>query len=156
MLSPRIDTQESTKNFYIDVELPGLESEDKITLRWIGSRTLLVKAAVERKGTPEDEVAPKEGSVGPPQRDAAAAAQKPEADNKAQIKSSADEKTPAVYLTLGERHIGLYGRAFDFPVNVDREKTTAELKAGVLRITVPKAEDMYKFEATVSVDNKGK
>jgi hypothetical protein len=48
------------KTFYIDVELPDLESEDKMRLRWISSRTLLVKAVVERKGTPEPSQCPED------------------------------------------------------------------------------------------------
>ena len=61
-----------------------------------------------------------------------------------------------MYLTLGERRLGLYARAFNFPVDVDHEKTTAGLKAGVLRITVPKVEDAKKVDKTVNVENENK
>ena len=94
VLSPRIDTQESQKAFYIDVELPGLESEEKMKLRWISSRTLLVKAVVERNGTPEDEVAPKEGYTRPTEEEQTVAVQAPEIDNNDQVESSQKGKGP--------------------------------------------------------------
>ena len=156
MLSPRIETQESNKAFYIDIELPGLENEDSMRLRWISSRTLLVKAVVERKPTPEDEVTPSEGYVGPTKEEAAAVAQVPEIAGKDQVKSSEEKKEPAVYLTLSERHLGLYARAFNFPVDVDHGKTRAGLKAGVLRITVPRVQEADKVDKTVSVETDSK
>ena len=155
MRSPCIDTQESKRAFYIDVELPGLESEDNMKLRWISSRTLLLKASLRRKGTAEDEVVLKEGYVQSANNDAAVAAQTHEVDNKDQVKSAEEQKEPAVYLTLGERHLGLNVRAFNFPVDVDHEKTKANLKAGILRITVPKTDEVQKVDRTISVENHG-
>jgi len=158
MLSPRIDTQESMKAFYIDVELPGLDSEDKMKLRWISLNTLLLKAFVERKGTPEDEVTSKEDDTGPTKEleEAVVAEKSPEIDDKDQAKSSVEKKEPAIYLTLCERRVGLYTRAFHFPVDVNHEKTTAGLKAGVLRITVPKVEEAKQVNKTVSLENNSR
>ncbi|KAK5203156.1 hypothetical protein LTR96_011003 [Exophiala xenobiotica] len=155
MLSPRIDTLESKKAFYIDVELPGLESEDKMKLRWIGSNTLLLEAVVGRQRTPEDEVAREDNSSQPTEEEAAMGTQAAEVDNKDQIETW-EKKEPAVYLTLNERPLGLYARAFNFPVDVHHEKTTAKLNAGLLRITVPKMEEAKQVDKTVKVENDGR
>jgi HSP20 family molecular chaperone IbpA len=49
---------------------------------------------------------------------------------------SAAKKEP--HLTVDERQIGDMMRAFNFPVDVDRDNTHAKLDAGLLRVTVPK------------------
>ena len=110
-----------------------------MALKWISSRTLLFKAVVERKGTPED----------------SEVEAKPDDGNEGQAKGS-KTREQAVYLTLGERHIGLYGRALSFPVDVDHDKTTARLNAGVLRLAVPKVEAGKHVHKIVSVENDGK
>jgi len=66
------------------------------------------------------------------------------------------EKDPLAYLTLGERRLGLHARAFNFHVDVDHEKTSSALKAVVLRIKVPKVEDVKKVDKTVNVENENK
>merc|ERR1712000_423650 len=67
------------------------------------------------------------GSSGPP------SAQGDEATKKAE---AAAKKEP--HLTVHERQIGDMMRAFNFPVDVDRDNTHAKLDAGLLRVTVPK------------------
>ncbi len=49
---------------------------------------------------------------------------------------AAAKKEP--HLTVHERQIGDLMRAFNFPVDVDRDNTHAKLDAGLLRVTVPK------------------
>ncbi len=152
MISPRIDTRESKTAYYVDVELPGLESEEKVQLKWVSSRTLLVQAVVERKGTPEDDVGPASEAG-----DGDGGAVKQEADiDKQQGKGSESKKQQRVFLTLAERRIGLYGRALDFPVDVDHDATTAKLSAGILMLTVRKVEEEKKIDKTVSVENEGR
>ena len=154
MISPRIDTRESKTAYYVDIELPGLESEERVQLKWVSSRTLLVQAVVERKGTPEDDVGPASEAV---EGNGDGGAVKRENDiGKQQGKSSESKKQQMVFLTLAERRIGLYGRALDFPVDVDHDATTAKLSAGVLRLTVRKVEEEKKMDKTVSVENEGK
>merc|ERR1712000_180687 len=49
---------------------------------------------------------------------------------------AAAKKEP--HLTVHERQVGDLMRAFNFPVDVDRDNTHAKLDAGLLRVTVPK------------------
>ena len=111
-----------------------------MTLKWLGSRTLLLRATVTRTATPEDDSTVKQSE------NDAAVSTKDEA-------TEHDKKhgNHNVYLTLGERHIGTFGRAFNFPVDVDHGGVTAKLAAGVLRLTVPKLPEGSKFEKKVSV-----
>jgi Hsp20/alpha crystallin family len=64
------------------------------------------------------------------------------------------EESQSVYLTLGERRIGTYGRAFNFPVDVNHDATTAKLHAGLLRLTVPKLAADAKIDKKVSVQTR--
>ena len=47
------------------------------------------------------------------------------------------------WLILGERRIGSFRREFSFPVDVDMEKLSAKLEAGLLTIKVPKRINSY-------------
>src|SRR4051812_3082695 len=45
---PRADIQESEKFYYINVELPGVEGKEKVKLKWLSTRTLLLQAYTKR------------------------------------------------------------------------------------------------------------
>jgi hypothetical protein len=62
-----------------------------------------------------------------------------------------------VFLTVHERRIGLFARAFSFPTDVSHEKLEANLHAGLLRIKVPKkASEVTKQEhKEVAVKHSG-
>ncbi|RMZ76910.1 hypothetical protein DV738_g4704, partial [Chaetothyriales sp. CBS 135597] len=151
MNSPRVDCRESTTTYYFDIELPGLDNTEDLKLRWIGSRSLLVKAVVKRKPTPEDVVekpATDEAATGGNGAGAGAGVE--------DTKKAATNSEQKVFLTLGERRIGVYGRAFSFGVDVDHEKTTARLEAGILRLAVPKLHEDKRVDKTVTVDHDAK
>jgi HSP20 family molecular chaperone IbpA len=148
MASPCSDIRESVATFYIDIELPGLAKEDQVKLKWIGPHTLLLRAVISPATTPEDGVSVEKSE-----------------DNKSEVKgeitqsdekngqedAKASETAPRVYLTLKERRFGTFGRAFNFPVNVDHDNVTAKLYAGVLRLTVPKVPEGSKIDRYVNV-----
>ena len=149
MICPRNDVRESVTTYYIDVELPGVADEKEMTLKWLGSRTLLLKVTVTRAPTPEDGLPLKkteEDTSGTAKDEAA----HPDKKHEKQGEKPADE-AQSVYLTLGERRVGTYGRAFNFPVDVDHDATTAKLHAGLLRLTVPKLAADSKIDKKVSV-----
>jgi HSP20 family molecular chaperone IbpA len=150
MICPRVDAHESQTTFYIDVELPGLRSEEQITLKWISTRTLLLRAVVRRTTTPEDEIEVKRNVGQTSATPTTEVTQNKMKDGKARSKSN--EEIQPIYMTLGERRIGAYGRAFNFPVDVNHESTTAKLDAGVLRITVPKVETASRVDKKVTVE----
>ncbi|RMZ89686.1 hypothetical protein DV736_g3076, partial [Chaetothyriales sp. CBS 134916] len=146
MISPRVDCRESRTNYYFDIEIPGLENNEHLTIRWIGSRTLLVKAFVNRKPTSEDEV--EKTRNGEPAKEELAAG-----EGKKGVKVAAPKTEQKVFLTMSERRIGHYGRALGFGVDVDHDKSVAKLEAGILRLTVPKVEEDKKVDKTVKVEN---
>ena len=151
MISPRSDIRESAATFYIDFEVPGLADEKKVTLKWLGDRTLLLRAAVGRGTTPEDRDPPQQ----PDENKAEGKGQATHDKKLEQEGTKASESAQSVYLTLGERRVGTVGRAFSFPVDVDHDKVTAHLHAGVLRLTVPKVPGGTKIDKHVTVQAGG-
>lgn len=51
--SMKADVRETLHNYYIDVEIPGIESQEHLKLKWTNASTLLVEATKERKMIPE-------------------------------------------------------------------------------------------------------
>lgn len=161
---PKSDVRETLKNFYIEVELAGIKDKAELHLRWTSMRTLLISSKILRPEIPEEEFT--EVPTSPTKPAAAAAAdvaiekkeengatheEEPKTEvaseppktpvsskSKTSSTHSAAKKEP--HLTVHERHIGELLRAFNFPVDVDRDNTHAKLDAGLLRIIVPKVE----------------
>ncbi|KAJ9607813.1 hypothetical protein H2200_007892 [Cladophialophora chaetospira] len=150
---PRTDVRETMKNFYLEVELPGVKDHEELRLRWTNSRTLLLSSRIPRPEIPEEElleepVVPVTPSVatietGPPNGEATVTTTTP-AGEEHESTPNAPPTTPPKpkllppHLTIHERLIGEMLRGFTFPVDVDRDTTHAKLDAGVLRIVVPK------------------
>lgn len=55
---------------------------------------------------------------------------------------------------MHERLIGDVLRAFNFPVDVDRDSTTAKLDAGLLRVIIPKVEHEQIEHVQVPVEHE--
>ncbi|MFM1815590.1 MAG: hypothetical protein RLZ98_2285 [Pseudomonadota bacterium] len=64
-------------------------------------------------------------------------------------KSEREEKKDDYHLT--ERSYGRYERAFRLPEGIDEDKIAAELKNGVLHITVPKKPEAVRSERKISI-----
>lgn len=151
---PKADLRETMSNFYIEVELPGISDKSQLHLRWTSLRTLLVTSKITRPEIPESELfdvpvvpaatnPPKEGSdATPPVADQQQQTQQQEQQTETATSTTASAPPTTVkkepHLTIHERAIGEQMRAFNFPVDVDRDNTHAKLDAGVLRIVVPK------------------
>jgi HSP20 family molecular chaperone IbpA len=152
---PKTDVRETTKNFYLEVELPGVKEHTELRLRWTNSRTLLLTSKTTRPEIPDEEL------VEEPPLPAAAAAATPAAAPAAEgaeveaaqqngetaapaaAAAATEEPTPKPklvqpHLTIHERLVGEMIRAYSFPVDVDRDSTHAKLEAGILRVVVPK------------------
>ncbi|ETN39094.1 uncharacterized protein HMPREF1541_05316 [Cyphellophora europaea CBS 101466] len=148
LLCPRIDLRESPTEYCIDVELPGLKDKHDMTLKWVSTRTLLLRALVkgedggvkteeaEAEKKEEEEMVKKEGEEEKPENEANGEEAKPKED-------------PGYFMTVHERKTGVYGRAFNFPVDVSHDGATAELEAGVLKILVPKILDRERVDKEV-------
>ncbi|KEF59238.1 uncharacterized protein A1O9_04082 [Exophiala aquamarina CBS 119918] len=150
---PRADVRETLKNFYLEIELPGIKDKSELHLRWTSMRTLLVTSKTARPEIPEEELA--DAPVVKPAT--------PETDLHEEAKVSMDESRKSStsksssstrkepHLTVHERLIGEVLRAFNFPVDVDRDNTHAKLDAGLLRIIIPKAEHEQTEHVNVPV-----
>ena len=68
---------------------------------------------------------------------------------RAEKKSARDEKKDDYHLT--ERSYGRYERAFRLPDGVDEDRIKAELKNGVLQVTVPRKPESVKNERKISI-----
>lgn len=150
---PKSDVRETLKNFYLEVELPGIKDKSELHLRWTSMRTLLITSKTARPEIPEEELAEvpvvKAATEGPA---ADVKVEAPDADHHEEAKISTDESRKSStskassttrkepHLTVHERLIGEVLRAFNFPVDVDRDNTHAKLDAGLLRVIIPKVE----------------
>jgi len=165
---PKTDVRETTKNFYLDVELPGIKEHTDLKLRWNNERSLLLTSKTHRPEIPEGELieepplAPAEEVVAPaatPQENGQAPNGGPPTataqteESQVQVapnpppKASQKPKLHEPHLTIHERLIGDMVRGFTFPVDVDRDNTHAKLDAGILRIVVPKVVHAAATEA---------
>jgi len=142
---PKVDVRETLKSYYIDIELPGLESKDQIHLKWINSRTLFLEADKVNRSIAEDtDVLSSTPDVS--KSAAVDAAQSTGVQGTAEsdkISEKPKEKKPEHtfhYLTK-ERDLGKLKRALNFPIPVDREGMNAKLHHGILEITLTKKDD---------------
>ncbi|KAK5942164.1 hypothetical protein PMZ80_006119 [Knufia obscura] len=135
--SPLADIRETKDAYYIEIELPGVDSKDNLEIKWTSGRTLLMQTKVTR---PKIEVA------------AGDASDKKDQDKNEDSKGDAGENK-AIALTLHERRIGPFARAFSFPTKVNHENLEAILRAGLLRIKVMKkeVEDVHPDHKNVEV-----
>jgi HSP20 family protein len=68
---------------------------------------------------------------------------------KGERREETEEKETGVYIF--ERAYGSFQRSFDLPNGVDREKITAHLANGVLKVTLPKTEEAQKLQKKIEV-----
>jgi HSP20 family protein len=144
---PRADVTESKDKFFIDVELPGVESTQNIKVKWTNSRTLLMDAnlgklavhTVVAPGNETEQHGCKSTNVdGTAITTGSGSINVDSAQRK--DKNSSRNKAEAIHMTVHERWQGHTVRAFCFPVDVNSEAVEAHLKAGVLRMMIPKTE----------------
>ncbi|KAL6244446.1 hypothetical protein RBB50_008688 [Rhinocladiella similis] len=142
---PKTDVRETPKNFYVEVELPGIKDKSELHLRWTSTRTLLVTSKITRPEIPASEMLfdPDTEGILEPTPTPAQPAPTEEGREERPVEGGEAKKEEAPvkvepHLTVHERQIGDYMRAFNFPVDVDRDETHAKLDAGLLKIIVPK------------------
>ncbi|MCJ1314067.1 hypothetical protein MMC25_007747 [Agyrium rufum] len=161
---PDVDIRESTKAYYIDVEVPSFRNISEFELVWTGKHSLLLQGTVNRPPI----VLPLEKSSSA--QPGVEASTKPEAkkpqDTKTTDKDHAstgkaapaaaaeeDAPSPRITLIVGERRIGAFRRHFHFPDEIDKDSVNVHLEAGVLTVWVQKAHAPTPVEPWVNVDN---
>lgn len=112
----RFDVRETDNAYHLDGELPGIAQKD-IDIEFTDPQTLVVKGRVEREYHRETGDDTKEGP----------------AQTEKQVAK------PKYRFMAQERSVGEFHRIFSFPGRVDQDAVKANLKNGILSITVPKA-----------------
>jgi HSP20 family molecular chaperone IbpA len=115
---PDVDIRDVVTGYLVEIEVPGVKSTREIAVEWISNNILVVIGSVER--TARNESLKGRDSLG---------------DSKA-----SEGQTYGEGLIIGERRIGPFRRYINFPVEIDADKVTAKLEAGLLILRAPKAE----------------
>lgn len=153
--SPRFDVKETETGYELHGEIPGAE-KDNIAIEFTEPQTIVISGRTERSytsGTPPAGLV-EGGNVmsgaitdGKEHNNSHKATVEDEAAEKAKEQGSevarADqqnqEQKPKERFWVSERSVGEFSRTFSFPTPVDQEAVSANLKDGVLSVTVPKA-----------------
>ncbi|KAK3645631.1 Heat shock 70 kDa protein 1A [Elasticomyces elasticus] len=135
--NPDVDVRDSGDDYLIDIEVPGVKNTADVHLDWTSSRSFVLSGSVHRPGTAE--------VVESGMDDAATSIPKKstgyERNGSVGHKPNAKEEVQAPglpHLLAGERRVGFFKRVFTLPCEVDVEKVSAKLEAGLLSLKVPK------------------
>lgn len=149
--SPKFDVREHEESYELQGELPGLEQKD-VHISFADPHTLVVKGRIEREyssagaqsahGRVTGEVTEPTNNNHKPtvEDDPSESAGKPDENrevSKAQEHHKQHKKSPKYWVS--ERSVGEFHRAFTFPSLVDQDAVKANLKNGILNVTIPKA-----------------
>lgn len=125
---PDVDVRDVGGYYLVEVEVPGVKSAEALHLQWTDASTLVVSGNVARPevgDVPKDEAAGKIGNVAEP------------------------------HISIGERRIGAFKRRLTFPSNVDSQKLTATLEAGLLKLKIEKKQQhLVQGNGLVKVTSK--
>jgi HSP20 family molecular chaperone IbpA len=116
---PDIDIRDAFTEYIVDIEVPGVKDPHDISVTWSTSRNLVVKGNVES------------GHGRTEKQENATGTTDAQGDGK-------DSHPHEPVLLVGERRLGPFRRHFTFPEEVEMEKLTAKLDAGLLHIRLPK------------------
>jgi len=159
--TPKFDVSETETTFELSGELPGIDRKD-VHIDFTEPQTIVVSGRVERSftsGTPpaglveggSKPAAITEGSepsshshkatVSDEETEAAKESGEEKAVAGAVSPSNSNNKKakPQHRFWHQERSVGQFSRTFTFPVPIDEANTRANLKDGVLHVSVPKA-----------------
>lgn len=136
--APRFDVRESKDAYHLDGELPGINQKD-IEIEFSDPQTLTIKGRSVREYH--------SSSDNNNNDDAAAHSPKPATvEDESQVttvkKSSQEvskQQANNYKYWVSERSVGEFHRSFNFPSRVNQDAVRANLKNGILSISVPKA-----------------
>ena len=132
---PDVDIRDSTTEYLVDIEVPGVKDTSEVTVKWTSTSSLVVLGTVER---------PIWGKLKQEMKE-----QKPAAPIVATAEKDVDRTSHASEsypqdesLVVGERRLGPFRRHVNFPIEVESGGVTAKLEAGLLSLRVPKAKHL--------------
>lgn len=168
--SPRFDVKETETGYELHGELPGVE-KDNIRIEFTEPQTIVISGRTERtytSGTPPAGLVDGQsmsGAItdGNEKTDSAASAShkatvsdedaekaKEQGTELAKTAEPSKQQPPKEKVWVSERSVGEFSRTFSFPSPVDQEAVGANLKDGILTVTVPKAKKHEGKRITVS------
>lgn len=156
IITPDFDVIESPKCYFLEGNFAGVGNKDDIKIEWVGNRTLVIEADVEREdlelvwgiqlGEDEAELKDEVKSDEPDhlweekngvglKKKKASPKEKPTATTG---KEPEEKKVHHCRTWLSERHLGPMQRSFTFPRDIAADGLRAKLRNGILMIMVPK------------------
>ncbi|CAN8098766.1 unnamed protein product [Discula destructiva] len=159
--SPRFDVAENESGYELHGEIPGAD-KDNISIEFTEPQTIVVSGRTERSyssGTPPAGLLEgrNAGAIteGKENNNSHKATVEDEAAEQAKEKGSEVAKSdqqqkPQEKFWVSERSVGEFTRTFSFPTPVDQEGVSANLKDGILSVTVPKAQKKEGRRITVN------
>lgn len=138
---PDFDVRESDGYYFLEGEFAGIASKDDLNIEWVGHRTLLIEATVNKV----DEEA--EWGIRLQSSSKAAEIEGPSAGNPDEPERSESQSKHrsetlmhgrGLRVWMNERHTGSLRKSFTFPYDLDSEHMRARLTNGLVKILVPK------------------
>lgn len=122
---PKFDIRETADHFELSGELPGMKKED-INIEFVEPQTLHISGKVESSFTSGMEYEPKMHDE----------KHETSGDGEDDTKESEAKRHKA---WLQERQTGEFSRVFNFPTRLDKDRLSATMDAGILRMLIPKS-----------------
>ncbi|KAK5203155.1 hypothetical protein LTR96_011002 [Exophiala xenobiotica] len=142
---PDVDIRDTVTEYVVEIEIPGVKRTSEVTVKWISTTSLVVIGSVERTAWSEPQKEVKVRQPPPPQTETEWR------DSSGDLKAS-EKHLYEPDLIVGERRIGPFRRYINFPVEVDAERVTAKLEAGLLILRAPKAKHHFpKHDLNVEI-----
>jgi HSP20 family molecular chaperone IbpA len=137
--TPRADVRETMRRYYIDIELPGLNTTEGLNLKWFNRRTLIISTKIERPELKDEE--PHEPTA-------------PSTEESEDTKEQPKPENP-VHILKSERQTGQFFRMFEFSADVDHDSMELKLQYGLLRIMLAKKPHEQVQHKQITVEHDG-
>ena len=144
MIAPDFDLRESDGYYFLEGELAGIASKDDLNIEWVGRRTLLIEATVNKVDEEAEwgihlqssPLSPRTVEIEGAEARNSGEPERHESHNKHQREKRIHGK--ALRVLMNERHTGALQKSFTFPCDINAEQMRAKLTNGLVRILVPK------------------
>ncbi|KAK1043654.1 hypothetical protein LTR74_018399 [Friedmanniomyces endolithicus] len=138
--APDVDIRDAGTDCLIDIEVTGIKSAADLHLHWMGNRGFILTGDVRRPGEagPEFEGVDPKDLTGIAKRDVTSNGKEDHDDSHRGKSFASPEALALPHLLIGERRFGFFTRVFTLLVEVEADKISAKLEAGLLSLTVPK------------------
>jgi HSP20 family protein len=176
--TPRFDVTETTESYELYGEVPGLSQED-LSIEFSDAQTLIIKGKTQRalnttensqpeqstttseKGKERESDSSSEKSHAPTVEDdyddvdapvatPATSATATVTQEQPQTTEAATAAAPEPKFWVAERKVGEFARSFSFSQRIEQDFVSADLKAGILHVVVPKSLKSRKVTVTVN------